>query len=80
MKDAALLVVLLLAFATFLTSHVAIAVRLLLLQNERWRGAVVMIAPPLAPLWAYRRAWRVSAGAWVTSAIVYTAALIIALR
>ncbi|MFO0590184.1 MAG: hypothetical protein U0441_21760 [Polyangiaceae bacterium] len=80
MKDAAILVVLLLAFATFATSHIAIAVRLLLLRDERWRSAVVMIAPPLAPLWAYRRSWRFSAVAWIASAIVYTAALIVALR
>jgi len=79
-KETAILVVLLLAFATFVTSHVAIAVRLLMRKEDRWRGALVWIAVPLAPLWAYRRDWRVSAGAWVTSVIVYAIALIAALR
>ncbi len=80
MKDAVIFVVLLLAFATFVTSHVAIAVRLLLRKEDRWRGALVWIAMPLAPLWAYRRGWRVSAAAWAGSVIVYAIALIAALR
>lgn len=80
MKDAVIFGVLLLAFATFVTSHVAIAVRLLLRKEDRWRGALVWIAVPLAPLWAYRRHWRVSAIAWVASVLVYAIALIAALR
>lgn len=80
MKDAATLVVLLLAFATFVTSHVAIAVKLLARTEDRWRGAVVWIAPPLAPLWALQRTWRAWAVAWVGSFVVYAIALIIALR
>ena len=33
----------------YVTSHVAIAVRLLLRKEDRWRGALVWIAVPLAP-------------------------------
>lgn len=80
MKDAAVLVVLLLAFATFVTTHVAIAARLLGRKEDRWRGGVVWIVPPLAALWAVRRGWRVSAGLWVGSVVVYTLALIVASR
>lgn len=80
MTDAAVLIVLLLAFATFITTHVSIAVRLLLRKEDRWRGALVWVALPLAPLWAYRRHWRGSAVLWVISVVVYAIALIVALR
>lgn len=80
MKDALVLIPLLLAFATFITTHVAIAARLLSRKGERWRGALVWLAPPLAPLWAYRRGWRRSAVLWIASAIVYAVALTAALR
>lgn len=75
-----MLLVLLLAFATFVTTHVAIAVRLLLRKEDRWRGALAWIALPMAPLWAFRRGWRRSAGIWVGSVAAYVVALIIALR
>jgi hypothetical protein len=78
--DAAVLIVLLLAFATFVTTHVSIAVRLLLRKEDRWRGALAWIALPLAPLWAYRRGWRGSAGLWLGSVVVYAIALIVAQR
>ena len=80
MKDAILLIVLLIAFATFITTHVSIAVRLLARREDRWRGALAWIALPLAPLWAFQRRWRGSAGLWVGSVVVYSIALIVALR
>lgn len=80
MTDALVLIVLLIAFATFLTTHVAIAVRLLLRKEDRWRDRLAWLAPPLAPLWAFRRGWRISAVIWVVSLVVYVIALIVALR
>lgn len=80
MKDTIVLAALLLAFATFVTIHVAIAVRLVLRKDDRWRGALVWIVPPLAPLWALQRGWRTSTVIWVSSVIVYGVALIAALR
>lgn len=80
MKDALVLVPLLLAFATFVTTHVAIVARLLFRKDDRWRGAVAIIAPPLAPLWALRRGWRGAAVLWIASVIVYGIGLIAALR
>jgi hypothetical protein len=79
-KDTIVLAVLLLAFASFVTVHVAIAVRLLLRKEDRWRGALAWIVPPLAPLWAVQRGWRRSAVIWLSSVVVYAVALIAALR
>ncbi len=80
MKDIVVLACLLLSFATLVTTHVAIVVRLLLRKEDRWRGGVAFIAPPLAPLWAFRRGWRRSAALWLASVILYAIALIVALR
>jgi hypothetical protein len=79
-KDTIVLLALLLAFATFVTVHVAIGVRLLLRKEDRWRGALACVVPPLAPLWALQRGWRRSAVLWLSSVIVYAVALIAALR
>ncbi|MBK8255334.1 MAG: hypothetical protein IPK82_22085 [Polyangiaceae bacterium] len=78
--DIALLSALLLSFATFVTIHVVITVRLLGRKEDRWRGAVAIFVPPVAPVWAVERGWKRSAIAWVTSLIVYAVALTIALR
>lgn len=80
MKDAVVLGLLLVSFATFVTSHVAISVRLLLQPDARWRGPVALVAAPLAPLWAFRRGWRASAGIWIGAVVVYAIALVVALR
>lgn len=80
MNDAAVLLALLVSFATFLTAHLAIAGRLLFQREGRWRGLVAVIAPPLALLWAVRRGWRASAVLWAGSVVVYAVALIAALR
>ncbi len=80
MKDTLVLGLLLASFATFVTSHVAISARLLLQREARWRGALAFVAAPLAPLWAFRRGWRVSASIWVGAVFVYAIALIAALR
>lgn len=78
--DTAVLIALLLAFATFVTVHVAIAVRLLARKGDRWRGALVLVVPPLAPLWSLQRGWRRAAVIWLSSVVVYSIALIAALR
>lgn len=75
-----MLAALLLAFATFVTVHVAIVVRLLARREDRWRGAVALVVPPLAPLWSVQRGWKRSAVIWVSSVVVYGVALIAALR
>lgn len=80
MKDAIVLGLLLVSFATFVTAHVAISVRLLLQPGSRWRGPVALVAAPLAPLWAFRRGWRTSAALWLGAVVLYAIALIAAFR
>ena len=80
MNDVVVLVALLLSFATFVTTHLAIAGRLLFRRDDRWRGLVVWVAPPMALVWALRRGWKVSAGLWAGSVVVYAIALIAGLR
>ncbi|MEZ4298024.1 MAG: hypothetical protein R3B70_23910 [Polyangiaceae bacterium] len=80
MKDSIVLGALLLAFATLVTVHVAIAVRLLSRKEDRWRGALSLVVPPVAPIWALQRGWRRSAVIWVSSVVVYATALIVGLR
>ncbi len=69
--NAVVLGALLLCFATFLTTHVAIAVRLLVASKPRYRGVVALIVLPLAPMWAYRERWRKLAWLWILSMISY---------
>jgi len=70
-RETLLLAVLLVAFATWVTVHVAIAVRLVLAGTPRYRGVLAFFLPPLAPWWAWERRWRVSAGMWVGAVVVY---------
>jgi hypothetical protein len=78
-RDAALLAVLVLAFAALATLHVALAVGLLA-RRPRWHGALALVLPPLAPYWGARQGMRARAIAWVVLAVVYAAALLVAYR
>lgn len=80
MTDHVIVAVLLLSFATFVTTHVAIAVRLLMRREDRWRGVVIWVAPPLGLVWAVRRGWYRSAALWGGSAVLYVVALFVGLR
>lgn len=79
MKDIATIATLVLAFATWVTVHVAISARLLLRAEPRWRGVAALFMPPLAPLWAIRQGWRRPAGVWLGSLSLYVAARIVAI-
>ena len=70
-RETLLLAVLLLAFATWVTVHVAISVRLFLAGPPRHRGLLALFLPPLAPWWAWERRWRVSSVLWVAAVVVY---------
>ena len=74
-KDGIVLAVLLLSFATLLTTHIAIAVRLTLRVEPRYRGVLAFFVPPLAPVWAYAQAWRAMCWIWVGSVVAYAAAV-----
>ena len=72
-KDEVVLGMLLVSFATFVTTHVFIAGRLLWRVKPRYRGLIALIVMPLAPLWAYREKWRVSCWLWVGAVVSYAA-------
>ena len=77
MRDAAVWLALVVAFATLLTAHLFIAVRLTL-NKPRYRGIVALVVVPLAPLWAYEKRWRAAFWCWLTAVAVYTVALVVA--
>lgn len=74
----ALLAVLLLSFATLMTTHVAIAARLLWRARPRSQALVALVVPPLAPFFAHRQRWRGMAALWVGSVLTYAVALTVA--
>jgi hypothetical protein len=76
-KDTLVLAALVLGFATLVTLHVSLAVRLLA-RAPRWRGPVALLVPPLALLWAFRSGWYRSAALWLIALLVYVVALIAA--
>jgi hypothetical protein len=78
-RDAAVVAVLVLAFATLLTTHVTLAFGLAC-RAPRWRALVAFVVAPLAPWWGWREKMRVRGVAWVISAVVYAVALGLALR
>ncbi len=79
MKDAILMAALAIGLATLVTTHVAIAGRILLRQRPWWRGLVAFVVPPLGLFWAIRAGWRVTAGLWIGSILVYVIAVVTAL-
>jgi len=71
MRDAIVIGGLVLAFATLLTVHVAIAYGLAR-QSPRWRAVLAFFVPPLAPYWALRLGMMVRGTIWVVAAVAYT--------
>ncbi|MCC6551994.1 MAG: hypothetical protein IT372_03095 [Polyangiaceae bacterium] len=78
MKDVGALAILILAFATLVTVHVALAWRLALRARPRWRGLVALVVPPLAPIYGLREGFRRSSALWLISVIVYVLAHLVA--
>jgi hypothetical protein len=72
-KDVVTYAVMILAFATGVTAHVAIAAGLVR-QAPRARAAVAFFVPPLAPVWAAKANMRAWAIVWVASATLYVLA------
>jgi hypothetical protein len=78
-RDAIVVGLLVLAFATLVTAHVTLALGLMR-RAPRWHGLVALVVPPLAPWWAWRDSMRVRGAIWVAAAIAYAAALAAAAR
>jgi len=70
MRDIIVIGGLVLAFATLISAHVAIAYGLLK-QSPRWRAALAFLVPPLAPYWALRLGMMVRGTVWVAAVIAY---------
>lgn len=77
MKDIIVVALLVLGFATILTTHLAITFGLARRQ-PRWRALVAFAVPPFAPYWAWREQMRARAGLWAASLAVYVVALVLA--
>ncbi|HZF47146.1 MAG TPA: hypothetical protein VE093_00775 [Polyangiaceae bacterium] len=78
MKDLVVVAVLIVAFATLVTIHVSLGLRLVLRTRPRWRGVLALVVPPLAPIWAFREGWRKSGALWIGAVVVYLVALVAA--
>jgi hypothetical protein len=79
MNDLVLVATVVLAFAVLLTTHVTIAFSLAR-RAPRWRGALALVVPPLAPVWAWREGMRVRAALWLAFLLVYVASRLLAAR
>ncbi len=77
-KDVAVVALLIVGFASFVTTHVWLAARLVLRAKPRLRGLVAFVVPPLAPIWGYRQGFRGGAALWVASLLLYVAARVAA--
>jgi len=53
LADWIVVIALIVTFAAFVVSHVALSAMLLLFHKPRWRGPVALVLPPLAPFWGY---------------------------
>jgi hypothetical protein len=78
-RDAVALALLVLAFATLLTVHLMLAAGLAA-RAPRWRGAVALVLPPLAPWWGWRTHLRARTILWLVAAAIYIALLVFAMR
>jgi hypothetical protein len=65
------------SFALLVTVHVALAAGLFC-RAPRWRGALALLLPPLAPYWGMRERMRVRTSLWLGSLMVYIVARMVA--
>ena len=77
-KDVVVVVALVVAFATLVTTHVAIVARLVWRVRPRYRGLLAVVLPPLAPLWAYEQRWPVMWMLWLGAIVTYGVLLAVA--
>ena len=79
MKDRIVLALLVLSFATFVTTHLVIAVRLVWRVQPRYRGVLALLVVPMAPVWAWGQRWTRLTGLWLGGVVVYAVTLTVAL-
>jgi hypothetical protein len=78
-RDATVLSMLLVAFATLVTAHLALVFGLSR-RAPRWRGLVALVVAPLAPWWGWRERMRARGALWMAAAVVYVIALALAVH
>jgi hypothetical protein len=69
-RDEWVMAVLVVAFATLLTAHVALVFGLAS-RPPRWRAAAAALVAPLAPFWGLRAGMPGRSALWLASAVVY---------
>ncbi len=79
MRDGWILALLVSSFAVLLTTHVAIAVRLIM-RSPRYKGVLALVVVPLGPYWARTNGWTRSFWLWCGAAACYAAMLALAQR
>ncbi|MBX3263472.1 MAG: hypothetical protein KIS78_31140 [Labilithrix sp.] len=79
MKDTVVVALLVVAFALVITTHVALALGLAKRQ-PRWRGAVALVVPPLAPYWGWQEHMRKRVALWAGGLLLYVIMLVLASR
>jgi hypothetical protein len=77
-RDVAVVALLIVGFAAFVTTHVWLASRLILRGSSRLRGVLALLVPPLAPIWGYRQGFRKGAALWVAFLFTYVVARVVA--
>lgn len=65
------------AFALLVTAHVTVVAGLAA-RTPRWRALLALVAPPLAPWWAFRGGMKRRTAAWLAGAIAYVAFFVLA--
>ncbi len=73
-KDVAVVTAMLLSFATWVTTHLLIVLRLMWKRRPRYRGLLALVVVPLAPVWAHEQGWRRSCWIWVGAVVGYALA------
>lgn len=79
MKDVALVLFLVVAFAFAATMHVAVVYGLAKVK-PRWPSVVALVFPPIAPYWAWQRHMKARAFSWIAAVVLYAFALVLATR
>jgi hypothetical protein len=78
-SDIALLSVLVIAFATLVTVHIALALAIAR-RGRRSRALAALVVAPLAPYFGWREGLRARGALWMVAAVSYMAALWLAMR
>ena len=72
------MLVLSLAFGLLAAAHARLMVALLW-RRPRWRAALALLVPPLAPYWGWSERLRITSALWVFALVVYGLSLVAAL-